>query len=373
MGFLKDHQKSEITTIIEKCIKKKEINYNKLNKLLEYIDLKDDKSIYEQQQNLMECCRCLRKSLKYGVSVNERVMALQIIDYIIENLDPEEINNENFILDSKLNANLKLAYIGKPYAWNKLQKGKEIKEFQDETIKYVTTIWNKQYPHFNSYTELYIDPDTSFNCDSRANSNRSRSSTTTSTNNRTSMHSKPVKSNKKKSYLKDKADPSVQPEDVQYGIPIIDAKKLSAKINLIVADANRHSTLLDNRLTELGRNVYSSDDELATEYFINVRDQRRKVLRYLQLVTEGEFLGILLKCNDDMVAVLDRYDASSNLSGDDEDYFTEEDEDDDDAYNSRQTRRDNSYFTDSDEDDEEEGERRSVYSSTNPFEDTFHI
>lgn len=356
MGFLKDHQKTQITTIIEKTIKKQSINFNKLNKLLELIDLKDDKTIYEQQQNLRECSRCLRKSLKYGVSLNERILALEILDYIIENLDPEEINNENFILDSKLNDNLKLAYIGKPYAWTKLQKGSEIKQLQEKTIKYVTTIWNKKFPYFNSFSELYVEPES-------GNGTRSRSSTTSSS--RTRAESKPMQMKKKKAYLKDKADPSVLPEDLQYGIPIIDAKRLSSKIDQVVADAHKFTSVLDNRLTELRHGTFSSDDELATEYFINVRNQRRKVLRYLQLVTDSEFLGILLKCNDDMVEVLDRYDSMSNLSGDEEDYISEEEE-----YASSRTRRDTSYFTDSDDDDEE---RRSVYSTTNPFEDAFHI
>ncbi|XBW37357.1 hypothetical protein QEN19_002937 [Hanseniaspora menglaensis] len=357
MGFIKDHQKTQITKIIEACIKNKDLNYKKFNKILELIDLKDEKTIYEQQQNLMECCRCIRKSLKYGFSLNERVLALEMIDYIIENLDPEEIDNENFIKDLKLNENLKLAYIGKPYAWNKMQKAKEIKDFQDKTVAYVTQIWNKKYSQFNAYTELYIEPENNFFDKERARSFSSASK------------KQPVKISKKKDYLKDKADPSVLPEDLQYGIPIINAKALSSKINQIVADSNKYTTLLDNRLTELIKNVCSNEDELATEYFINVRNVRRKVLRYLQLVTDGEFLGLLLKCNDDMVVVLDRYDFMSNLTDEDENQILSEISDNEEEPRNSRPRRDISYFTDSDDEDD----RRSVHSTTNPFEDAFHI
>jgi LAS seventeen-binding protein 5 len=356
MGFFKDHQKSEITTIMDEIIHNQSLNTRRLNKVLELIDLKDDKSLYTQQNNLMELSRILRKSLKYGVSVNERILALDVMDYIIDKLDPEEIDNENFLRDKKLNDNLKLAYVGRPYAMNKIQKGKDIKLLQETTMNYINTAWSQKYPQFRSYLELYVDPASNNVIDYASDSDS------------TSQRKRRQPAKKKKAYLKDSADPSVLPEDLQYGIPIIDANKLSSKINTAVADAHRASSSLENRLTIINKRVYSNDDEEATEYFIKVREQRRKILRYLQLVTEGEYLGILLKCNDDMVKVLDRYDALSSLEPDE--YFDSENEYNGPSYldNQRNTGQD-SYFTD----DESFEDRRSVHTNSNPFEDTFRL
>lgn len=356
MGLFKDHQKSEITTIMDEVIHNKSLNTRKLNKVLELIDLRDDKSIYTQQNNLMELSRILRKSLKYGVSVNERILALDIIDYIIDKLNPEEIDNENFLRDKKLNDNLKLAYVGRPYAMNRIQKGKDIKVLQETTMNYINTSWSQKYPHFRSYLELFVDPASNNVIDYAPDSDSM------------SQRKKRQPQKKKKAYLKDSADPSVLPEDLQYGIPIIDANKLSSKINAAVADAHRAISLLENRLTSINRRVYSNDDEEATVYFIKVREQRRKILRYLQLVTEGEYLGILLKCNDDMVQVLDRYDALSSLDPDE--YFECENEYTGSSYLDNQGNAgQDSYFTD----EESLEDRRSVHTNSNPFEDTFHI
>lgn len=356
MGFFKDHQKSEITKIMDEIFHNQSLNTRKLNKVLELIDLKDDKSLYVQQNNLMELSRILRKSLKYGVSVNERILALDVIDYIIDKLDPEEIDNENFLRDKKLNGNLKLAYVGRPYAMNKIQKSKEIKLFQETTMNYINTTWSQKYPYFRSYLELYVDP--------ASNNVIDYASDSESTNPR----KKREPNKKKKAYLKDSADPSVLPEDLQYGIPIIDANKLSTKINAAVAEAHKATSLLENRLTVINKKVYSNDDEEATEYFIKVRQQRRKILRYLQLVTEGEYLGILIKCNDDMVQVLDKYDALSSLEPDE--FFDSGNNYNGPSYlDNHGNAGQDSYFTD----EESEEDRRSIHTNSNPFEDTFHL
>lgn len=370
MGFFKDYQKSEITTIMDGIMENQSLNTRKLNQVLELIDLKDDKVLFVQQNNLIELCRHLRKSLKYGVNVNERILALDILDYIIDKLDPEEIDNENFLQDKKLNDNLKLAYVGRPYAMNKLQKKKEIKLLQETAMNYINTTWSKKYPQFRDYLELYVDPASNNVIDyasyedsdsyQQPTERRSRKNTARST-------SKPG-NKKKKDFLKDSADPSVLPEDLQYGIPIIDAKKLSSKINLAVADANKCASVLENRLISINRRVYSNEDEEATEYFIKVRQQRRKILRYLQLVTEGEYLAVLLKCNDDMVQVLNKYDSLSSLEPDE--FFESEGEYNGPSYlDNQRNNEQTSYFTDEESDDD----RRSVHTNSNPFEDTFRL
>lgn len=372
MGFFKDNNKTEITAILDELMDKRSLNTRKLNKILERVDLKDDKTVYTQQTDLAELSRYLRKKLKYGVDINERILALDIIDYIIEKLDPIEIDNENFIQDKKLNDNLKLAYIGRPYAMNKLQKKKEIKMLQDAAMHYINTSWSRKYPQFRDYLELYVDPasnnviDFASGDDSdsyvQPSQRRSRKNTARSSNTR-------VTKKKRKDYLKDSADPSVLPEDLQYGIPVIDAKKLSSKIDSAVADAQKATTLLKDRLLVINRNVYSNEDEQATQYFIKVREQRRKILRYLQLVTEGEYLGILLQCNDDMVNALDKYD---NLSSLDPDEFYESEGEYNaggDYLDNQQPAGEEHYF----DDDESFEDRRSIHTNSNPFEDAFRI
>lgn len=140
---------------------------------------------------------------------------------------------------------------------------------------------------------------------------------------------------------------NLQPADRKYRIPQIDLKKEGPKISQIISDSLAAAVALQNALIVLPSGMSALDDENCTSKFIQARAIRRKVLRYLQLVTEGDYLGSLLYANDELVKALTLYDDKSG--GSQSDVGEDDDDDDDDSYDSdsdfeeEQVRRPNIY------------------------------
>ena len=176
--------------------------------------------------------------------------------------------------------------------------------------------------------------------------------------------------------MNDNADNSIfqsEPRnpDQLYRIPQINLRKEAPKIKIIIADALAASTALQNSLMILPSNQNAMNAEECTSKFVQARAIRRKVLRYLQLVTEGEFLGGLLHANDQLVAALTKYDEMSwDNDNDEEQVMSEEDnfssfEEDSGEHN------DNYDYNDSDDYDIRYDKK--TLDSSNPFGDQNEI
>lgn len=157
--------------------------------------------------------------------------------------------------------------------------------------------------------------------------------------------------------------------DNQYEIPGIDLKKAAPEINRIISDAINSSTILKNSLDLLDRKhgELSMDNDKCRINFDKCRQIRRKVLRYLQLVTEGEFLGLLISANESLVEALNKYtdyskpldDASTIQSSSAYSNYNDEYDDDDELqYRNDFDGTSGRNYEDSDEDDD-----------NNPFND----
>ncbi|GAV27291.1 hypothetical protein PMKS-000755 [Pichia membranifaciens] len=99
--------------------------------------------------------------------------------------------------------------------------------------------------------------------------------------------------------------------DKKFKIPRINYDKEGPKIMQLIGQANIMATNLLNILNSLDKNELSIHSIKANDAFDECRAIRRKVLRYLQLVNREELLGPLLKCNDDLVVSLKKYEEHS--------------------------------------------------------------
>lgn len=108
--------------------------------------------------------------------------------------------------------------------------------------------------------------------------------------------------------------------DQAYEIPKIDIRKAAPEINRILSEATASATILRNELESLNRKrgELAIDNDRCTINFDKCRQIRRKVLRYLQLISEGQFLGLLIHANDELVEALQKYSDYSKPMSDSE-------------------------------------------------------
>lgn len=97
--------------------------------------------------------------------------------------------------------------------------------------------------------------------------------------------------------------------DTQYEIPAIDISKAGPEIEKIISQAGTNATILKNELASLnrGNGELAVDNDRCSLNFEKCRQIRRKVLRYLQVVNEGHYLGLLIHANDELVDALQMY------------------------------------------------------------------
>lgn len=294
MGFFSDHQHSIVTETIERLVSSNDITLEvELAKLIQYIH---SNSEFEFQNNQIEAARAIRKQLKYGNTLNQS-RSLDLLNLFISQLIKFSfIYNDTKLLERLkcIALNSERRYQGKPYDARIIKK----------CANYIIT-WNNFLNEQASNSKIFAKIN---NLGEMVKLNYKKSSG----NNR-------KESKKNNNFLKDTADHSIfvsNSADELYGIPKINMEKESSKIKLLISDSLASAISLQNSLMELNPNKSSLDDEDCTAKFIQARAIRRKVLRYLQLVTEGEFLGSLIRANEELVNALTKYDEASNMSRD---------------------------------------------------------
>ncbi|KAL6947386.1 hypothetical protein ACO0QE_002269 [Hanseniaspora vineae] len=344
MGFLKDHQHTRITDIVVKTVTSDRVSVTTvlptLTSLIEkgvddddyddedsrrYLDYDEDfmgsrssrkqrnrrshttsqLTDYEYVQNQLECGRQIRKFFKYG-KLPEKLKSLQLFNLIVS----QDLHYTEMFNEPKLLKQLECLALGVNSGGSgsvpEYMDMKNVKKLMKVTKTYIMS-WCSGNRDAKMFHGCYAG---FFNLLAKLYKNSSSMSA------RGSSKKRQVSRN----FMMDTADSSLHPDDVKYGIPvIIDIKKETPKIKILISDSMNCAVSLKNSLSQLKINERSVDNEQCTSWFIKTRDIRRKVLRYLQLIPDGEFLGALISTNDELVAALQKYDDLSGQSAGDSD------------------------------------------------------
>lgn len=302
MGFLTDHPHTAITDTIDRVCSSQQYTLEvELASILQQIGA--GKNEHANAVNQLEAARCLRKKLKYGNKL-QQLRALDLLNlFVSQRVMYPQMYNDVKLLDRLQVIALQVGPDGKGIHYD----SKVIKKCIAYTVGWYGFLEEQGPTH--GYEGLY-------ELGRKVNSKYShgRSGAT-------------PRIKKRKGFMNDKADPSVMTADERYGIPQIDMEKEGPKIRLLISDSLATSVSLKNTLMALPSSVKSTDSEEATAKFIQARAMRRKVLRYLQLVTEGDSLGSLIHANEQLVAALTAYD---DLSGEVSEYEISSSESDED-------------------------------------------
>lgn len=353
MGFLSSgHPHTSITDTINRLTDSETYDLEvEIGTLIGSIKTRDK---YQYNENQQEAARALRKKLKYGNKL-EQSKALDIIDlFISQNIRFTILYNDSKLID-------RLLVIGTEYYSNKSNSGTSSTLSKKHSIKIIKKCiryaisWNEfiisnNLQDSNCYISLYD-----------------------ATNRIKQVYTELNKKNKKtlsssSNFMNDSADESIFGDGSQYlnnadrlyRIPKIDLQREAPKIKLIISDSLAASTALENSLMILPQGDNALKDRNSTECFIKARNIRRKVLRYLQLVTEGEFLGSLIHANDELVNALTLYDEKS---------WDETDDSDDDSDDVEASNYNENIYDSDDSDDNRSNARNNNTPSFDPFGD----
>lgn len=312
MGFLTDHPHTSITDTIDRVVSARDYTLEvDLGTLVGLI--RDNRNEYQYTTNQEEAGRALRKKLKYGNKIQQS-RSLDLMDlFISQGLKFTVLYNDDKLIDRI--EGIALGNVSDSRG-NKYSS-KIITKCANYVLGWYSYIRSTGLESSRCYASLNVVGEKV----KRHYSHRRRA-------------------DERSNFMDDGADESIYATsaanpDQMYRIPQLDMKKAAPSIRLVISDGLASAIALQNALMVLLSNQRSVDDEEATAKFIQARALRRKVLRYLQLVTEEEFLGSLIHANDELVSALTSYDEKSGVSEDtdgssgDYDYSEDENQDSD--------------------------------------------
>ncbi|SCV02938.1 LANO_0G01156g1_1 [Lachancea nothofagi CBS 11611] len=302
MGFLTDHQHTSITDTIDRVVSSENFTLEvELASLIQQI--RSGKGDYAYSNNQGEAARCLRKKLKYGDRIQQS-RALELLNlFVSQRIKFPEVYNDAKLLD-------RLKVIA-------LQSNTD-----GRGVRYHPKIVKKCIAYILGWYEMIEEQGPSHSYDGLYELGR-KVRTKYTTKARTGAK-------RRTTFMNDEADASFMSPDERYGIPLIDMQEEGPRIRLLISDSLASAISLKNTLKTLPSSMQSTNSEEATAKFVQARAVRRKVLRYLQLVTEGEFLGSLIHANEELVKALADYDKLSGEISDEETIISAYDEDEDD-------------------------------------------
>lgn len=348
MGFLNSHQYSAVTSIINDCCKQHDPSDDEdyyidsqLSSLLEAI--KNQKDYIEPGP--VEAARALRKKMKYG-NVDEQINALKILDLLVVNSGRSKYMKPLFD-DDKLLDRLQYYLIG---GADRSSVAAPLGAASEKKLKKITlgmmSAWHDEFSDVENLNNINLLFERCM---------RKRESTRHTPR---GVRTRARLNNEVPDFMNDEADmdtpfdqydddddqgasysaqqrqnrPKTNAElDKKFKIPKINYEKEAPKILQLIAEANIMATNLLNILNSLEKDELSIHSIRANDAFDQCRAIRRKLLRYLQLVQREELLGPLLKCNDELVVALKKYEEKSVPPGtkiyNDNDDSTESDED----------------------------------------------
>lgn len=312
MGLFTKHQYTDVTSIINDCCK----SHDSLDEDGDYMQyriralldaIKSQRDYVEPGP--VEAARALRKKLKYG-SIDEQYNGLLLLDLLVFTTCDSKYMAA-FFADDKIIDRMIFFFTGgegqPEYTYDSSSVDPSLSKPKKKIVNLALSIgagWYEKYQDSPNMTKL-------LDAYSSAIEKAERK--------------KPLKERQRvPDFMNDDADmeyifesdgetrPKTNAElDKKFKIPKINYEKEAPKILQLIAEANILSTNLMNTLNTLSKDELSIHSIKANEGFDECRSIRRKVLRYLQLVQREELLGPLLKCNDDLVAALKKYESKS--------------------------------------------------------------
>lgn len=370
MGFLNSHPYTAVTSIINDCCENGDTHstddvymQSQLSSLIE--------AIYHQKDftepGPIEAARAIRKKLKHG-TINEQFNALKMLDLLVINsIDDKKM--APLFNDDKLLDRLQVILTNDDSYNQKVDK--KIFKLASSMMRNWYSEFGDSYQNLNNIILVYKRCSKNKNFKRKVNSNsfdddfaddndddafqEGSSSAFTRQTNSNSRYSRATTRDTVPDFMNDEADmdddfddydleddyddssykrkaTTIKPKtneelDRKFKIPKINYEKEAPKILHLIAQANILSTNLINSLDSLKPDELAIHNIKANDAFDDCRAIRRKVLTYLQLVHREELLGPLLKCNDDLVTALKKYESKSAVpknnivesSSDDED------------------------------------------------------
>ncbi|SCU98937.1 LAME_0G01134g1_1 [Lachancea meyersii CBS 8951] len=305
MGFLTDHQHTAITDTIDRIVSSEHFTLEvELASLIQQI--RADKNDLAYNGNQGEAARCLRKKLKYG-NRTQQARSLDLLNlFVSQRIKFPEMYNDAKLLD-------------------RLQVIALQTDTDASGVRYHVRVVKKCIGYILGWYAMIEEQGPSRSYEALYELGRKV---------RTKYTTRPrsTPSRRRKTFMQDEADTSMMMSaDERYGIPQIDMAVEGPRIRLLISDSLASAISLKNTLKTLPSGIKSTDSEEATAKFIQARAVRRKVLRYLQLVTEGEYLGSLIYANEELVTALAQFDELGGVASDDDLLYSDDDDDDDDG------------------------------------------
>lgn len=315
MGLFSKHQYTDVTSIIDDCCKSHgtydegdDYMESKIDDLLDAIRKQTD----FVEPGPVEAARALRKKLKYG-TIDEQYNGLLLLDMIVAaSCDMKSM--KPFFNDDKIIDRLIFFFTageGQPqftYDSGRIDPSasKPKKKLVDLSLK-LGALWYREYQDCPNMDRILDSYRKALDAKERKESRQSK---------RRQQVPDFMNDDADMDYVFESYDEPNRPKtnaelDKKYKIPKINYEKEGPKILQLIAQANILSTNLLNTLNSLTKDELSIHSIKANEGFDECRSIRRKVLRYLQLVQREELLGPLLKCNDDLVTALKKYEERS--------------------------------------------------------------
>lgn len=310
-----------------------------------------------------EAARAIRKKIKYGNTVDEQMLALELLELLVLNAGPKighVLASDDKLLELLRNVVSGTARSGLGTAYDKrvVQKVQNLSvgwksEFADlDGYRGMANLWKaipkRRAKHLRSASgfrggnddldDSYRSPveerdrDDPIDGYSRgaASRNRSDSDRRSAPPPRPSVASpgaaSPSPRDKKKKKKSKRSGPRYA--DEQYKIPQINYKVEAPKIRSTIAECYTHTTALNNMILALPAGSDPLNDDKVAAEFERCRKIRRKVLRYLQYVGAGdasekssevvamdeEFLGSLIVANEQLVTTFQHFDKACGFT-----------------------------------------------------------
>ena len=290
MGFLTEHKHTEITNHLDRILSSKSYDLDlEVPELVDLIRTKNEPVYIDNQE---EAARVLRKKLKYGNKLQQSRSLETLHILITSGVKLTVLYNDEKLLD-------RLRVIG--LGTSRLQDG--------NGLTYSSKVLRKCSKYMILWCQYIIQNGVSNDrCYNKLFSSCSRVKQYRLSSRGSSVRSSGFLDDDAMEFDADDYAQTVTDPDRKYRIPKIDLNKAAPKIKSTISDSLAAAVSLQNALVAMPPGADAMDDKRATECFVQARAIRRKVLRYLQLVTEGEFLGALIHANEELVAALTKYD-----------------------------------------------------------------
>lgn len=312
-----------------------------------------------QPSGTSEAARAIRKKIKYGNSVDEQLLALNMLEILVLNAGPKigkALSNDYKLVLQLQSILTGLGRTGTGGVYNKSVSKKltnlaigwklELKDI--DGYSGLASLWKvipgmkshsrlRSRTHTEPFEEIVDDSSRLLSPPARPSSPPPRKSRPPRPTSPRPDYSSPpprpttrspysgaenTKKKEKSKIKKDKKPRKSRYADPLYKIPQINYKVEAPKIRATISDSQKYMTALQNSLALLPPGEDPSQNKKIVSQFEKCKKTRRAVLRYLQYVGAGnpleksrevlemdeEFLGILIAANEQLVDAFRKYD-----------------------------------------------------------------